>query len=370
MCKAILFIIMKVKVILTNLLIIICVSYLYADYYAGTEGLSGEELKSALYNIIKEHTEYSYSIVKEILKDTDEDPGDTNNVILLYTGWSRPKDSFGGGPSDWNREHVWAKSHGDFGTSQGPGTDVHHIRPADVTVNSRRGNLDFDNGGTEYIDNDGPTGCYVDDDSWEPRDEVKGDVSRMIFYMAVRYEGENDEPDLEMVDYIPSSPNYEPYHAKLSTLLEWHIQDSVDTWEQSRNNKIYGNWQHNRNPFIDHPEFAELIWGGIAVDDNSRYQIPDTRLSNYPNPFSACTTISFNLATNYTNLHEQSRIEIYNIKGQLVKRLGFRISNFGFGEAVWDGKDEKGKQVPSGVYLYRLSTNNFQSNIQKMLLMY
>ena len=81
-------------------------------------------------------------------KDTDQDPNNSNNVILLYSGRSQSKTINGGGVDDWNREHVWAKSHGDFGTATGPGTDVHHLRPEDVTVNSTRGNKDFDNGGT------------------------------------------------------------------------------------------------------------------------------------------------------------------------------------------------------------------------------
>ena len=357
--------IQNIVIFIVCLMIFVSTSQIFADdYYAGTEGLTGEALKAALHDIIKNHTEYSYSTVKEILKDTDEDPTDTSNVILLYTGWSRPKDSFGGGPSDWNREHVWAKSHGDFGTTPGPGTDVHHIRPADVTVNSRRGNLDFDNGGDEYIDGDGPTGCYVDDDSWEPRDAVKGDVARMIFYMAVRYEGDDSEPDLEMVDYIPSSPSYEPYHAKLTTLLQWHIQDSVDAWEQSRNEKIYENWQNNRNPFIDHPEFADLIWGGSSVGDEVTAQ--EYSLTTYPNPFNSSTTISFGLTTNCTNLHEQSRIEIYNIKGQLTKKLSIVNCQLSI---VWDGKDENGKQLSNGIYLFKLITGNYQSEIKKMILL-
>jgi len=345
------------------------VSYLYAGYYDGTEGLSGEALKTALHDIIKNHTEYSYDNLWEILRNTDEDPNNTENVVLLYTGWSISKYANGGGVSDWNREHVWAKSHGDFGTSPGPGTDVHHIRTTDVTVNSRRGNLDFDNGGIEYIDGDGPTGCYVDDDSWEPRDEVKGDVARMIFYMAVRYEGDDGEPDLEMVDYIPSSPDNEPYHAKLTTLLQWHVQDSVDVWEQSRNEKIYENWQHNRNPFIDHPEFADLIWGGSSVGDEVTFD--EYGLTAYPNPFSTSTTISFNLATDLRGLPQ---IKIYNIKGQLVKqfkrqspiKLGIKGKNI---EVVWDGKDENGKQLPSGIYLFKLITKDYQSAVKKMILL-
>lgn len=353
----------------TELLIIAvaCSSLLCADYYDGTEGLTGEELKSALHEIIKDHTQFSYDAVEEILINTDEDLNNPDNVILLYTGISIPKSEFGGMEDDWNREHVWAKSHGDFGTAPGPGTDVHHIRPANVWVNSCRGNKDFDNGGSPVYYNSYLAG-WSDADSWEPRDEVKGDVARMILYMAVRYEGDDGELDLEVVDDIPSAPNNEPYHAKLSTLLEWHVEDPVDEWEQSRNNKIYEFWQHNRNPFIDHPEFADLIWGGSSVDDNSRYQIPDTRLLNYPNPFSTSTTISF------FNTKQNTKIKIYNIKGQLVKQFkrqppiysGVKGKNI---EVVWDGKDDNGKQLPNGIYLFKLITKDYQSAVKKMILL-
>ncbi|MDO9577792.1 MAG: endonuclease [Candidatus Cloacimonadales bacterium] len=234
-------------------------------YYDGTEGLNGEALKEVLHDIIDGHIQYSYDDLRDfILPDTDEDPNNTDNVIMIYTGWSIPKEYFGAGVSNWNREHVWAKSHGNFGTTPGAGTDAHHIRPEDDSVNSARGNLDFDNGGTEYIDGDGPTGCFRDSDSWEPRDAVKGDVARMIFYMAVRYNG-GTEIDLEMVDYIPSSPNNQPFHAKKSVLLEWHENDPPDDWEISRNDKVY-NWQQNRNPFIDHPEFVAYIWNNTCAD--------------------------------------------------------------------------------------------------------
>ena len=247
-----------------------------ADYYDGTEGLTGEELKSALHNIIKDHVEYSYSDLRDfILPDSDEDPDNSNNVILIYTGISRAKSNFGGGQGQWNREHVWAKSHGDFGTSPPAGSDAHHVRPADVQVNSTRSNLDFDNGGSPVS---GCQGCKIDDDSFEPPDDVKGDVARMIFYMAVRYEGDDGEPDLEVVDRVDTSPA--PEHGKLSTLLVWSNQDPPDDFEMNRNEVVYG-YQQNRNPFIDHPEFVDEIWGNAnAIADNL-----NMNLSCYPNPF-------------------------------------------------------------------------------------
>ncbi|MFF6640578.1 endonuclease [Streptomyces althioticus] len=226
-----------------------------ADYYEGAEGKTGEALRSALNSIISDQTKLSYSAVWDALKETDEDPSNSGNVILLYSGVSRSKSANGGNTGDWNREHVWAKSHGDFGTSTGPGTDIHHLRPSDVQVNSTRGNKDFDNGGSA-VANGG--GSLTDSDSFEPRDAVKGDVARMIFYMAVRYEGTDGWPDLEPNGSVNNGSA--PYIGKLDVLKAWNEQDPPDSFEQRRNDVIYESFQHNRNPFIDHPEWVESIW--------------------------------------------------------------------------------------------------------------
>lgn len=245
-------------------------------YYDAADGLSGDELKSALHNIIDNHDEYSYNDLRDfILKNTDEDPSNSNNVILIYSGISRAKSDFGGNLGDWNREHVWAKSHGDFGNTPPAGTDAHHIRPSDVQINSLRGNLDFDLGG-DPVSN--CPGCYRDTDSFEPPDNVKGDVARMIFYMATRYEGGSGEPDLEVVDQVNTYPN--PEHGKLSELLDWNQQDPPDDFEKNRNDVIYYQYQENRNPFIDHPDYVNAIWGNPEAVSFS----PELSIACYPNP--------------------------------------------------------------------------------------
>ncbi|MFE6134041.1 endonuclease I family protein [Streptomyces sp. NPDC056437] len=223
-------------------------------YYEGALGKSGPELKAALHTIISEQTKLSYDDVWEALKKTDEDPANSANVILLYTGRSQAKTTNGSGPDDWNREHVWAKSHGDFGTATGPGTDIHHLRPTDVSVNSTRGNLDFDNGGDEVAE---APGNFADGDSFEPRDQVKGDVARMILYMAVRYDGDEGAPDLEPNDQVNNGSA--PAIGRLSVLKQWNAEDPPDAFEQKRNEAIFG-IQRNRNPFIDHPEWVNAIW--------------------------------------------------------------------------------------------------------------
>ncbi|MFD1947810.1 endonuclease [Nocardioides aestuarii] len=225
-----------------------------STYYAPAIGKTGTALKASLHDIIDGNATLSYSQVWEALKDTDQDPNNSANVIELYTGRSIPKSSNGGSTGNWNREHVWAQSRGGFDTSAGPGTDLHHLRPEDVTVNSTRGNKDFDLGGSSVS---GCGGCYTDSNSFEPRNAVKGDVARMLFYMAVRYEGGDGWNDLEMSSTVGSSSSM---IGDLEVLLAWNDQDPVDAFEMRRNDRIYTAWQGNRNPFIDHPEWADAIW--------------------------------------------------------------------------------------------------------------
>ncbi|MCQ0000574.1 endonuclease I family protein [Streptomyces sudanensis] len=224
-------------------------------YYASAVGKTGTSLKSALHSIIRNQTKLSYTAVWDALKTTDQDPANSANVRLLYSGTSRSKTLNGGDVGDWNREHVWAQSHGDFGTSAGPGTDLHHLRPTDVQVNSIRGNKDFDMGGSAVS---GAPGSYTDSNSFEPRAADKGDVARMILYMAVRYEGTDGWPDLEPNDAVTNGTV--PFHGRLSVLKQWNVQDPPDAFERNRNELIHSRYQHNRNPFIDHPEWVESIW--------------------------------------------------------------------------------------------------------------
>jgi endonuclease I len=225
-------------------------------------------LKSSLHLIIDGHLQLSYTDCWDALQTTDQDDSNPDNVILLYSRRSQPKISRdnGSGGDLWNREHVWAKSHGDFATSRGPGTDLHHLRPSDASVNADRGSKDFDEGGGLLNGDSGGDcpSCLKTADTFEPPDEIKGDIARMLFYMAVRYEGDSGEVDLEMSASIPtqfgsSTKGTVGRIGKLSTLLKWHVQDPVSDEEYHRNNKIH-NIQGNRNPFIDHPEWASLIF--------------------------------------------------------------------------------------------------------------
>lgn len=177
---------------------------------------------------------------------TDADPDYAGNLILFYSRASVSAKWDGG--NTWNREHVWPKSLGWYSNS-GAGADIHHIRPADNRVNSTRGNMIMGEvtGGKTILYNGSPAGNYANN-YYEPLDEVKGDVARIYMYMMVRYS--QTDSQYPVTRAIQS----------MSLLLQWHLQDPVDEFEKVRNERSY-QVQGNRNPFIDNPEFAEMIWG-------------------------------------------------------------------------------------------------------------
>ena len=190
----------------------------------------------------------------------------TDNSIYFYSNTG-----YGGNVS---REHVWPKSHATFHQSGG-GSDLHHLRPEDAQVNSRRWNYTMGNvkstvsNPTTY-DYDGKVVLWYSSDKYlvEVPDYVKGDVARILLYVYVRWE----EPNLFMND--PSAkpgPGDEKNDGikvieSLDTLLEWCELDPVDTWEMKRNDEVQ-NIQGNRNVFIDYPEYSWLLFGQEVPND-------------------------------------------------------------------------------------------------------
>ncbi len=251
------------------LLVSITNAQIPVGYYDSAAGLSGSGLKTALNTIIKGHTEKFYGDARYILDEADADPSISGNVRVIYSDHS-VSGVWDSGVT-WNREHVWSSSRGIGSVDNntlGAGSDLHHLRACIPDINSARNNRWFDYGTFPYVYDGQETGSLTSSDGdwvWQPRPEDAGDVARMMFYMATRYEGEGLEPDLELLNTIPSDNwTNAPVFAKLSTLLAWHAMDPVDEFEQNRNNVIYG-YQGNRNPFIDHPEYAQLMWNGETV---------------------------------------------------------------------------------------------------------
>lgn len=176
---------------------------------------------------------------------TDADPKKPGNLILFYSQQSISAKWDGG--NTWNREHVIPKSIGWGYNQSGPGSDIHHIRPADNRVNSTRNNLKagYVTGGKTVMYNGLPAGTY-NSQYFEPNDDVKGDMARIYLYMITRYA----EADNWNIKNAAQS---------LEVLLEWHHLDPVSEFELLRNERSY-QIQKNRNPFIDYPEFVDMIW--------------------------------------------------------------------------------------------------------------
>ena len=242
-------------------LVFLITSHLYAqNYYNSVNTASSQLLRSSLHNLIDDHNVVSYESSKQHLQNTDADPNDSGNIILIYKQNS-VDESWDGGDT-WNREHIWAASYGLYDSDAYK--DLHNLKPADPSVNSSKGNKNFDNGGIQH---DEAIECFFTQNTWEPADAVKGDIARILFYMDVRYEGGDDEPDLAVTEALNNVADV-PNIGKLSTLLDWHLQDPVDDFEMSRNEVIYG-IQGNRNPFIDHPEYVSILWGSDGSLSNA-----------------------------------------------------------------------------------------------------
>jgi endonuclease I len=234
-----------------------------AGYYATAEGLSGAPLRAALHNIVRGHTVLPYSSssfdTADALMVLDEDPANTNNVILVYERRSEPKSTFGLN-TGWNREHLWPNSYG-LDDREPAYSDLHNLRADDLTVNNARANKLFDMSDTNsagYLRPGHPEAplTSTDSDSWEPPDVVKGDIARAMFYMVIRYTGDRSgEPALFLTDRSNELSGTTNLMGRLSTLLRWHFFDPVSDAERHRNDLIYERYQRNRNPFVDRPEF-------------------------------------------------------------------------------------------------------------------
>lgn len=270
-----------------------------SGYYARVNTSSASQLRCSLHATIRGHTVYPYSSSSgtstwTILEIADEDPNNAGRILDAYRNRSYAKvtDRAGSGTGlKYNREHTWPNSLG-FGSTSGdkglpyaPYTDTHMLYLTDAQWNADRGNKPFadcalSGGCGERITeanngSGGGSGVYPGNSNWvrspdgnagafQVWGKRKGDIARAVLYMAIRYEGGRDaatqqsEPDLELTDdrsrivITSASP---AYMGLLSTLLAWHQADPPDAAERARNEVIYG-FQGNRNPFIDHPEWA------------------------------------------------------------------------------------------------------------------
>lgn len=209
----------------------------YTGYYASIQGLNGSALKTELNSIVSKMRSISYTATSFVLEDADVDLSKTGQLLLIYTRTNVR--NVWDGASTWNKEHIWPQSKLGIASK----SDIHNLRAANPGVNSSRGNDPYAEGTGNYSKVSG---------GWYPGDQDKGDVARIVLYMNLRW-------DLQISKDVIGD---------LQMFLRWHIQDPVDDFEIHRNNVIYQN-QENRNPFIDHPELVEMIYGSTNLNNIS-----------------------------------------------------------------------------------------------------
>lgn len=316
-----------------------------------------EELYQALQDKISVYnTSFNYGQVRDAMKIADAYENDLDRVVLIYgyddndndctTDYTRDKDAFGGQTCEYNREHVFPRSLAQpgMGTASNVRTgivaDPHNLRPADQKMNENRQNYLFGpgsgNAGTVHV---------YGQTYWYPGDEWKGDVARMMMYMYLRY---GDQCLPEYVGYGDTMTGNE----MLELFIQWNIEDPVNYLEIQRNDYLeieYG----NRNPFIDNPYLATMIWGGAAAEDrwdmlSTEDFVWEQNISIYPNP-----------AKEYIWVETKSddyQYTLYDILGKKVKEAQVNSNK---------------TQIPvrdlnAGIYI--LSIKNGQQSSQKKII--
>ncbi len=341
-----------------------------AGYYDSALGLRGTALRAALHEIIKNHTVQSYDYALTAFQTTDVKPN--RKVWDMYSdvpGGTPPYEytfgQSGGGATEgggWNREHMWPQSL--FGSASPMVSDLWIVYPTDAKVNEYRGNWPLGDVSTPAITslNGSMLGPCSDagyaGTAFEPIDAFKGDMARSTFYVSTRY----------YTEAVGWSSGYSSSGADLlpwanTTYLAWHADDPVSRKEQLRNGAIYV-IQNNRNPFVDHPEFARLLFDStstVAVGDAPALAF---RLhQNAPNPFHPTTTIRFDLPQ-----RAAVSLRIYDVAGRLVRDLvAGSTLEAGRHESAWNGQGESGQRAGAGLYFYRLQAGAF-SQTRRMVL--
>ena len=349
-----------------------------AGYYNGAAGLSGPQLKTALSHIIRGHTKFSYDYLWTAFYTTDDKPNGSvwdfysdvqdgslngNPPYTFYFGSSQCATTPGYEGACYNREHSFPKSW--MGAVEGDTmyTDLFHLCPTDSYVNTRRNNYPYGAVSVpSWVSQNGSklgpcsaagyTGIV-----FEPRAEFKGDLARNYFYMATRYESriatwQTLDPFGDAVLDGTTFPCFEPWFKTM--LLAWNAADPVSQKEIDRNNIVYNTLQHNRNPFIDHPEYVEMIWGnGIGLSPEPTNFL---ELDTYPNPNLGQFVLRIEMGSSaYFN------IDIYNEHSQLLWR---KIKVY-VDKLLVEPIDLAG--VPSGTYYVKVYNSDASQTVKVMV---
>ena len=318
---------------------------------------TGDNLKNQLTTLITNthttilpYTASGTTDVWDAVKLTDLDPENYQNVLLIYgfndndsditTDRSRSKYSSCHTSSCnglWVREHTYPRSLGTPNLGfEFAGSDAHHLRPIDNQRNNTRSNRKFEGfPGTQ------PTNSFITaTGNWYPGEEWIGDIARMMMYMYLRYPTQCLAKNVGV-----GSTSYSNFGDMPNVFLEWNAADPVSEFEMNRNNILEG-IQGNRNPFIDNPYLATLIWNGPTTTDSwGALSVKDHNLTSIV-VWPTITKEIINIET--TNGSEVS-FYFYNLVGQELQR----------------GKTFKEINIsaePDGIYLLKLYNENCFSN--------
>lgn len=338
------------------------------NYYNSATG-TGYTLKTQLYNIIKNHTDRGYPGLYTTYQTSDRKAN--GKVWDMYSNCDF---TFGtvanGGNQDngtepagecvfFNREHTVTQSY--FASEQPMYSDAHFVLPTDKIVNGRRNDFPFGRVATaSYTSGNGSKlgpnvnsgySAGYSQTVFEPIDEYKGDIARVILYFVTRYEpqlaGFYTTSNSTVKAMFDGTSDHAFSNTFLNILLTWHIQDPVSAKEIARNNAIYAR-QNNRNPYIDRPEFVTAIWGTPLYTET--FDTLATAVSVYPNP------------SNDKTIHIYSEtdidlIQLVNINGQLMIQVQKPVSN---------DHNYSLENLPQGFYFLKLTSGN-QSITKKVL---
>lgn len=293
------------------------------SYYYTALGLNGQPLRQELHNIIKTHTSVGYAGLWAAYYHTDAKPNgkvwdiysDIPGQIppYEYTFGAQQCGTYNSEGDCYNREHTIPETY--FNASEPIRSDLFVVYPTDGWVNNKRNNFAYGIVSTPTWTSQNGSKVGINSYSgapantaFEPIDSFKGDLARTYFYYATRYyTQDNGWADWDMA----TGAELKPW--ALQMLLDWHHADSVSMKEITRNDSAYA-IQHNRNPFIDYPIFADCIWGNAdcAFLDvaNVFHEIP---VAIFPNPSSKEINLQFPLG-----VKENLSISCLNLQGQKV----------------------------------------------------
>lgn len=310
------------KIILFSLFAGLAHAQAPAGYYNSANGLSGAALKTELSNIITNgHVDKGYNGLWTGYKTTDIDKDYENDGTILDIYSERPSgaDPYNYTPGSdqcgtystegncYNREHIVPQSL--FNQASPMVADIHFIRATDGKVNGMRSNYPFGKVGSASFTSQNGSKLGTSASSgysgtvFEPIDEFKGDVARMIFYFVTRYQSKLSTFSSGNMLGSSAFPGLQTW--ELNVLLAWHNQDPVSQAEIKRNNASYA-FQGNRNPFIDNPNYVNLIWGSQQPSGDTQAPATVTGVT-----ISGKTSSSISLAWNAST--DNVGVTAYNV---------------------------------------------------------